>query len=81
VAEGRPHIVDKIADGDIALVINTTFGKQEIADSFSIRREALMQQVPYFTTVQAARMVVAAIEALARKPLDYQPLQAYLRPQ
>ena len=43
-----------------------TFGKQEIADSFSIRREALMHGVPYYTTVQAARMAVGALEALAR---------------
>ena len=47
--------------GGVALVINTTFGKQEIADSFSIRREALMQGMPYFTTVQAARMAVTAL--------------------
>ena len=48
------------------MVINTTFGKQEIADSFSIRRESLMHGVPYYTTVQAARMAVGALEAMAR---------------
>jgi len=78
VKEGRPHIVDKIIDGEIALVINTTFGKQDIADSFSIRREALMQSVPYFTTVQAARMVVDALEALARGELPVRSIQSYL---
>ncbi|MFL5352581.1 carbamoyl-phosphate synthase large subunit [Archangium sp.] len=78
VTEGRPHIVDKIVDGQIVLVINTTFGKQEIADSFSIRREALMHGVPYYTTVQAARMVVSALEALLSKEQTVRPLQDYL---
>ncbi|PTL85969.1 carbamoyl-phosphate synthase large subunit [Vitiosangium sp. GDMCC 1.1324] len=78
VAEGRPHIVDKIVDGQIVLVINTTFGKQEIADSFSIRRESLMHSVPYYTTVQAARMAVGALEALLHKEQTVRPLQDYL---
>jgi carbamoyl-phosphate synthase large subunit len=78
VAEGRPHIVDKIVDGEIVLVINTTFGKQEISDSFSIRREALMHSVPYFTTVQAARMAVGAMESLMHTELTVKPLQDYL---
>ena len=55
VTEGRPHVVDKIVDGEIDLVINTTFGKKEIADSFSIRRESLMHGIPYYTAVTAPR--------------------------
>jgi carbamoyl-phosphate synthase large subunit len=78
VTEGRPSIVDKIVDGQIDLVINSTFGQQEIADSFSIRREALMHGIPYYTTVQAGRMAVEAIEALSRGPLKVQPLQEHL---
>ncbi len=79
VKEGRPNIVDKIVDGAIVLVINTTFGKQEIADSFSIRRESLMHGIPYYTTVQQARMAVGALEALRRAELGVKPLQDYLR--
>jgi len=75
VTEGRPHVVDKIVDGEVDLVINTTFGKKEIADSFSIRRESLMHSVPYYTTVQAARMAVGAIEALARGRIPVMALQ------
>jgi carbamoyl-phosphate synthase large subunit len=75
VTEGRPHVVDRIVDGKIDLVVNTTFGKKEIADSFSIRRESLMHQVPYYTTVQAARMAVGAIESLARGQLPVVSLQ------
>jgi carbamoyl-phosphate synthase large subunit len=79
VKEGRPNIVDKIVDGAIVLVINTTFGKQEIADSFSIRREALMHGIPYYTAVQQARMAVGALEALRRSELSVKPLQEYLK--
>ncbi len=78
VTEGRPSIVDKIVDAQIDLVINSTFGRQEISDSFSIRREALMHGVPYYTTVQAGRMAVDAIEALAKGPLTVQSLQEHL---
>ena len=79
VSETRPHIVDRLVSGDICLVINTTFGKKEIADSFSIRRQSLMHGIPYYTTVQAAVMVVQALEALSRGGLGVKPLQAYLR--
>src|SRR5262249_45165700 len=78
VTEGRPHIVDKIVDGEIAMVINTTFGKQEMADSFSIRREALVHGLPYYPTLQGARMAVDALEALARGDLPVRSLQSYL---
>jgi carbamoyl-phosphate synthase large subunit len=78
VIEGRPHVVDKLVDVAIALVINTTFGKKEIADSFSIRRESLMHGIPYYTTVQAARIAVGGLEAMARGELDVRCLQSYL---
>jgi carbamoyl-phosphate synthase large subunit len=63
VHEGRPSIVDRIKDGDVHLVFNTTAGKQEIADSYSIRRETLMKGLPYFTTLTGARAAVGAMEA------------------
>jgi len=78
VLEGQPHIVDAMIDGDIQLVINTTEGAQAIADSFSLRRTALTNSIPYYTTVAGARAAVAAIEALRRGPLEVAPLQSYL---
>jgi len=78
VLDGSPHIVDRIEGGEIALVINTTEGKQSRADSFSLRRSALMHGVPYFTTVEAARMMVGALERLRGPPLEHVPLQRYL---
>jgi carbamoyl-phosphate synthase large subunit len=62
IHEGRPSIVDRIIDGDVHLVVNTTAGKKEIADSFSIRRETLMKGLPYFTTLTGARAAVGAME-------------------
>ena len=63
VKEGRPHIVDALVNGEIALLINTTIGAQSIRDSFTIRRTALTQRVPYFTTIAGAGAAAKAIEA------------------
>jgi carbamoyl-phosphate synthase large subunit len=54
VLEGRPHIVDMIKNGEIVFIVNTTEGKQAIADSFSIRREPLQHKVTYSTTMAGA---------------------------
>ena len=64
VREGRPHVVDAMKDGAIDLVINTTEGAQAIADSFSIRRTALLDKIPYSTTMSGASALVHAIEAM-----------------
>ena len=61
VAEGRPHIVDLIKNGEIVYIVNTTEGRQAIADSFSIRREALQHRVTYSTTVAGARALVHSL--------------------
>lgn len=77
VKQGRPHIVDHLKNGEVQLVINTTFGKKEIAQSYSIRRTALVNNVPYFTTLAGAVAGVGAIEALVRIGLDVRALQSY----
>ncbi|MFN3292201.1 MAG: carbamoyl phosphate synthase large subunit, partial [Gemmobacter sp.] len=63
VYEGRPNIVDALKNGDIALVMNTTEGAQSINDSRDIRRVALMDKIPYFTTAAGAIAAVAAMKA------------------
>ena len=78
VLEGRPHIVDRIADGDIDLIFNTTEGTHAIADSFSLRRAAIDANIPYYTTVAGARAAVEAIQALKAGDLDVMPIQTYL---
>jgi carbamoyl-phosphate synthase large subunit len=63
VQEGRPHVVDRLKNGDIQLIVNTTEGKQAIADSFTIRRSAVQNKVPYATTMAFARAIVVALES------------------
>jgi carbamoyl-phosphate synthase large subunit len=62
VLEGRPHVVDLIKNGEITYIVNTTEGRQAIADSFSIRREALQHKVTYSTTVSGARALIHSLE-------------------
>ena len=77
VIEGRPNIVDLIKNREIAMIINTTSGKQSIKDSFSIRRSAIVYQVPYFTTISAAYAAAKAIEALKKQEPTVKALQEY----
>jgi carbamoyl-phosphate synthase large subunit len=73
VLEGRPHIVDLIKNGEIVYIVNTTDGKQAIADSFSIRREALQQRVTYSTTVSGAKALLHSLDF--RNSTDVNSLQ------
>jgi carbamoyl-phosphate synthase large subunit len=77
VREGRPHCVDRILDGDIQLVINTTAGAEAIKDSFPIRRTALVRGIPYYTTLSAARAAVGAIAELRSGRMGVRSLQEY----
>jgi carbamoyl-phosphate synthase large subunit len=77
VLEGRPNVVDAMKNGEVQLVINTTEGKQSLADSFSIRRTALMGKIPYFTTVTGALAAAQAIEAVRAGDMDVRPVQDY----
>jgi len=81
VAEGRPHIVDMMKNDEIALVINTVEEKPSaIRDSYQIRREALNDQVPTFTTMAGARAAVIGLKAnRALVPYSVQSLHERLR--
>jgi carbamoyl-phosphate synthase large subunit len=78
VLEGRPHIVDAIKNGEVQLVFNTTHGAQAVADSFSIRREALMHSLAYYTTVAGAKAVADSIVSLKTQEFGVKPIQDYL---
>ena len=77
VREGRPHVVDLMKNGEIQLVINTTIGSKSVSESASIRQTALVNQIPYTTTVAGARATAEAIEALQQKKLSVRTIQEY----
>jgi carbamoyl-phosphate synthase large subunit len=77
VAEGQPHIVDRIIDGDIALIFNTTEGWQSLLDSKSIRMAALANKVPYYTTAAGSVAAAAAISTISPDQLEVRSLQDY----
>ncbi|GAB4205290.1 MAG: carbamoyl-phosphate synthase large subunit [Sandaracinaceae bacterium] len=77
VREGRPHIVDRLRNHEIAIVINTTEGAQAIRDSYSLRRQTLVSGIPYFTTIAAAAAAVDALEARREGPLAVRAIQEF----
>ena len=77
VMEGHPHVVDAMINGEIDFLINTTKGPQALSDSMSIRRQAVMHKIPYFTLLTSARAGIQAISALKNRTMDVKPLQDY----
>lgn len=77
VMEGRPHIVDAVKNGEVQLVFNTTEGAQAIADSRSMRRAALLNKVPYYTTLAGSVAAARGICAHKKGSLEVRPLQSY----
>jgi carbamoyl-phosphate synthase large subunit len=63
VNEGSPHVIDAIRSGSVAVVVNTTIGAKEVRDSFSLRRQTLLANIPYFTTIAAGLAACDALEA------------------
>ena len=76
VHEGRPHVVDMIKNGEIAMLINTTEGRQAIGDSYTLRRAALMAKLPYYTTIQAS---CRRWRGFARVSLKWRPCNRIFR--
>jgi carbamoyl-phosphate synthase large subunit len=77
VNEGTPHVVDELRSGKVAIVVNTTTGAKEVRDSFSLRRQTLLQNIPYFTTIAAAVAACDAIEAQREGTLRVKSLQEW----
>ncbi|MDA9770393.1 carbamoyl-phosphate synthase large subunit [Emcibacteraceae bacterium] len=77
VLEGRPHIVDAIKNDEIDLIFNTTEGAQSIKDSYELRRTALLDSIPYYTTSRGAISAMEAIKVLKSSTLEVKPLQSY----
>ncbi len=79
VLEGRPHVVDAIKNGEIQLVLNTTETRSSESDSKSIRQTAVMQKVPYYTTLPGIISATKAIAAQRNDTISVRPLQDYFR--
>ena len=77
VNEGRPHIGDRILNGQIDLIINTPLGRESFFDDLTVRRVATMHGVPCITTLTGAAAAVSAIRALRSETLEVRPLQDY----
>jgi carbamoyl-phosphate synthase large subunit len=75
VHEGRPHIVDHLISGEIALLINTPLGKHAQFDDYAIRRAAIQHRVPYTTTLSGASALCDAVIALRHRKLQVMSLQ------
>jgi len=80
ISQGRPHILDKIRDGEISWIINTSLGKRTTEDSYSIRRAALDYHIPYNTTASGAGALVKGMREMQSKLPGVQPVQYFTRP-
>ena len=77
VNEGRPNIADAVANGEIALVVNTPLGRASFFDEKALRRAAMLHSVPCLTTISAAVAAVSAIAAIREGESEVRALQDY----
>ena len=73
--EGSPHIVESLIAKSIELVINTAEGSKSISDSYSLRRSALVNKIPYCTSLAAANACIEAINSLKNKKITVKAIQ------
>jgi len=77
ISQGRPHILDKVQDGEIAWIVNTSLGKRTTEDSYQIRRAAIDLHIPYTTTANGAAALVSAMKEMKEKSLGVKPVQKF----
>ncbi|MDC1210022.1 carbamoyl-phosphate synthase large subunit [Pseudomonadota bacterium] len=77
VIEGRPNAVDAMLSGKIQLIINTAEGTNSIKDSFSLRQTALLNKIPYYTTLQGAKAATLGIKAIKEEIINVKSIQSY----
>jgi carbamoyl-phosphate synthase large subunit len=80
ISQGRPHILDKLQDGEVQWIINTSSGTRTTEDSYSIRRAALDFHIPYSTTITGAMSMALAIGTLAREETTVRTVQEFSPP-
>jgi len=79
ISQGRPHILDKVQDGQIRWIVNTSMGRRTTEDSYLIRRAALDYHIPYTTTVSGAAALVKGIQELKNNEMSVHPVQYFTR--
>jgi len=77
ISQGRPHILDKLKDGQVQWIINTSSGSRTTEDSYSIRRAALDYHIPYTTTITGAASMTMAIATLSEREIDVKTVQEF----
>ncbi|THB79714.1 MAG: carbamoyl-phosphate synthase large subunit [Desulfobulbaceae bacterium] len=77
ISQGRPHILDKVHDGEIGWIVNTSLGKRTTEDSYKIRRAAIDLHIPYTTTANGAAALVRAMKEMKEKSLEVKPVQKF----
>ncbi len=77
ISQGRPHILDKLKDGQVQWIINTSSGTRTTEDSYSIRRAALVYHIPYTTTITGASSMTQAIATLAKQDIAVKTVQEF----
>ena len=77
ISQGRPHILDKVRNGEIQWIINTSSGSRTTEDSYTIRRAALDYHIPYTTTITGATFMTDAVAALAKRDISVKSVQEF----
>ena len=77
ISQGRPHILDKLTDGQVQWIVNTSSGSRTTEDSYTIRRAALDYHIPYTTTITGAASMAQAIEAVAQQEIEVKTVQEF----
>ena len=79
ISQGRPHILDRVQNGEVQWIINTSSGSRTTEDSYSIRRAALDYHIPYSTTITGASFMARAVAALAKREIAVQTVQEFAK--
>jgi carbamoyl-phosphate synthase large subunit len=79
ISQGRPHILDKIEDGQVQWILNTSAGTRTTEDSYIIRRAALDYHIPYTTTITGGLAMTQAMESLRQKEIGVKTIQEFAK--
>jgi carbamoyl-phosphate synthase large subunit len=79
ISQGRPHVLDKVQNGEIQWIINTSSGSRTTEDSYYIRRAALDYHIPYTTTITGASFMTRAVAALAEQEIAVKSVQEFAK--